>query len=129
MDRQGVLEELRELRESVPGVTGMLVAAANGRLVVADMGAEVDANGLAAAAAVNLEVARRIAAVTRQGTLGQAVVHGRRGYVAVYAIADSALLAVVGDEGLDVPALHRRSRPAVARINALVVTGDSGPAH
>jgi predicted regulator of Ras-like GTPase activity (Roadblock/LC7/MglB family) len=123
MDRQGLLEELRELRAIVPGVTGTLVAAADGRLLATDTGKGVDAASLAAAAVANLDMARRITDVTRQGTLGQTVVHGRRGHVAVYAIADAALLAVLGDEGLDVPTLHRRSRPALARILHIIADG------
>ena len=38
----------------------------------------------------------------------------------------SALLVVVGDEGLDVVRLHRESRPTVEAIEVLLKRGQSG---
>jgi uncharacterized protein len=42
------------------------------------------------------------------------------GYVAVYAIGTSAVLVVIGDEGLDMARLHRESTAAREVIEALL---------
>lgn len=124
MDRQNLLDELRDLRETVPGVTGTLVAACDGLLVAGDTEDYVDADSLAAIAAVSLGVARRVVGVTGRGTLCQAVTHASRGHVALYAIGDVALLAVIGDEGLDISRLHQQSQPTLGRLR-MILTEDS----
>ena len=124
MDRHDLVTELRDLRQQVPGVTGTLLAASDGLLVAADLdaaaGQGVDPDSLAAVAAVSLGLARRIVGLTRQGTLGQAVTHASRGHVAVYAVGDAAVLAVLGDERLDVDRLSQQSQPAVGRLRAIL---------
>jgi uncharacterized protein len=124
MDRHDLVTELRDLREQVPGVTGTLVAASDGLLVAADLdsGADpgVDPEPLAAIAAASLGIARRFVGLTRQGTLGQAVTHASRGHVAVYAVGDVAVLAVLGDEDLDVDCLNQKSQSALGRIRTIL---------
>lgn len=125
MNRQDLVAEMRDLREHVPGVTGTLVAGCDGLLVAAelDSGADpsVDPDSLAAVTAASLGVARRAVALTRQGTLGQAVTDASRGHVVVYAVGDVALLAVLGDEGLDVAALHQKSQPTLGRLRSILI--------
>jgi uncharacterized protein len=124
MNRQDLITEMRELREQVPGVTGALVAGFDGRLMAADLGLgngpAVDPDFLAASAAASLGIARQVVSLTGQGRLGQAVTHASRGHLAVYAIGDAALLAVLGDNGLDADALHRKSQLALGRIHAIL---------
>ncbi len=124
MDRHDLVTELRDLREQVPGVTGTLVAASDGLLVAADLdsGADqgVDPEPLAAIAAASLGIARRFVGLTRQGTLGRAVTHASRGHVAVYAVGDVAVLAVLGDEDLDVDRLNQKSQLTLGRIGIIL---------
>src|SRR5260370_20131666 len=61
-----------------------------------------------------------------QGTLREATTRSGGGIVAVYAVGTSALLAVVGDVGLDIVRLHRESRPTVEAIEVLLKRGQSG---
>jgi uncharacterized protein len=129
MDRHDLLTEMRGLREQVPGVTGTLVASADGLLVVADIDSgadpQVEADSLAAIAAASLGVARQVVRVARQGTLGRAITYASRGHMVVYAVGVAALLAVLGDEGMDMGALQQKSQPALGRIR-IILTNTQG---
>jgi predicted regulator of Ras-like GTPase activity (Roadblock/LC7/MglB family) len=124
MDRQELVTEMRDLRGRVPGVTGALVAAFDGQLVAADLdrddGPRLDPDALASMAAASLGIARQVVGLTRQGVLGQAVTRASNGQVAVYAVGDVALLAVFGDDGLDLNELHQKSSPALDRMHAIL---------
>jgi predicted regulator of Ras-like GTPase activity (Roadblock/LC7/MglB family) len=124
MDQHDLLTEMRAVREKVPGVTGTLVATSDGMLVVADVGStaesQVEADSLAAIAAASLSVARQVVSVARQGTLGRAITYASRGHMVVYAVGVATLLAVFGDEGLDMSALHQESQLALGRIRIIL---------
>jgi predicted regulator of Ras-like GTPase activity (Roadblock/LC7/MglB family) len=130
MDAQDLVTELRDLREQVPGVAGTLVAALDGQLVAADLdlgsSPRVDLDSLAGIAAASLGIAQRVTGLAGQGTLGQAVTHANDGQVAVYAVGDAALLAVLGAAGLDLDELHRKSGPARSRIHAILAEQNAG---
>jgi hypothetical protein len=126
MDRQDLVTELRDLRERVPGVTGALTAALDGELLAADLGPGTDPGSLATTAAASLGVARQVAGLTRQGTLGQAVTRASGGQVAVYAVGDTALLAVLGDDRLDLDELSLKARPVLGRIRAILTRRNAG---
>jgi uncharacterized protein len=131
MDRHDLLTEMRGLREQVPGVTGTLVAACDGMLVAADIDSgadpQVEADSLAAIAAASLGVARQVVGVARQGTLGRAITYASRGHMVVYAVGVVALLAVLGDEGLDMGALHQKTQPALGRIRIILTDTQGEP--
>jgi predicted regulator of Ras-like GTPase activity (Roadblock/LC7/MglB family) len=55
-----------------------------------------------------------------QGTLRETVTRSSGGYVAIYAIGTSAVLVLLGDEGLDVTRMHRESRSVVENIEKLL---------
>jgi predicted regulator of Ras-like GTPase activity (Roadblock/LC7/MglB family) len=124
MDRQDLVIEMRALRAQVPGVTGALVAAFDGQLMAADLDRaadrRVDPEILASIAAASLGIASQVVGLTRQGALGQAVTRASHGHVALYAVGDVALLAVLGDAGLDLDELHQKSRPALDRMHAIL---------
>lgn len=123
MDRQDLVTELRDLRERVPEVTGALVAGLDGQLMAADLDPDadprVDPESLASIAAASLGVAQRLVGLTGQGTLGQAITRASRGHVAVYAIGDVALVAVLAGDGVDLDDLHQKTQPALDRIHAV----------
>ncbi|MPY61366.1 dynein regulation protein LC7 [Streptomyces spongiae] len=117
---------MRGLREQVTGVTDTAVAAADGLLIAADIAGGIDPEGLAAIAAAGLGLARRTAEATGRGTLRQTVTHGSQGCAAFYAVGETALLVVLGDEGIDVDRLHEEARPALARIDAILTSAGAG---
>ncbi|WP_415954205.1 roadblock/LC7 domain-containing protein [Streptomyces sp. KLOTTS4A1] len=123
MDQQKLAEEMRQLRRELPGITDTAVAAADGLLIAADTSSTIDAESLAAIAAAGLGLARRTTAATERGELRRLVNHGSQGCTAVYPVGDTALMVVVGDEGMDVEALHRECPPVLNRIGMILTDG------
>ncbi|MYQ69046.1 dynein regulation protein LC7 [Streptomyces sp. SID4950] len=111
---------MRDLRERVPGITDTALAAADGLLIAADTAHPVEPETLAALAAAGLGLARRTAEATARGTLRRTVTYGSHGCAAFYAVGDTALMVVLGDEGLDVDGLHRAAQPALRRLDAIL---------
>ncbi|MFI8530413.1 roadblock/LC7 domain-containing protein [Streptomyces aquilus] len=120
MDREALALEMRGLREQVTGITDTAVAAADGLLIAADTADSIDPEGLAALAAAGLGLARRTVGATARGTLRRTVTYGSHGCAAFYAVGDTALMVVIGDEGMDVDRLHRATQPALDRIDTIL---------
>jgi predicted regulator of Ras-like GTPase activity (Roadblock/LC7/MglB family) len=120
MSQDALVGEIRSLRERVPGITDAAVAAVDGLLVAADTAAELDPESLAALAAAGLGLARRTAAVSGRGELRHTVTHCGGGFAVIYAVGDTALLAVLGDEGLDLGRLHRETGALIERLDDLL---------
>ncbi|WP_187284285.1 roadblock/LC7 domain-containing protein [Streptomyces sp. uw30] len=120
MDHEALALEIRGLREQVTGITDTAVAAADGLLIAADTAETIDAEGLAAIAAAGLGIARRATEATGRGTLRKTVAYGSHGCAAFYAVGDTALMVVLGDEGIDLDRLHQETQPALRRIGALL---------
>jgi uncharacterized protein len=114
-----LLAQMQALRDKVTGITGSAVASRDGLIITQDTGG-VDPDNLAALAATSLALAQRIAREAGQGTLREALTRSSGGYVALYAVGSTAVLVLIGDEGLDVAKLHRESRVAVDKIEALL---------
>ncbi|WP_153032424.1 roadblock/LC7 domain-containing protein [Amycolatopsis sp. YIM 10] len=121
MDFDALIAELRNLRESVTGVTDTVIAAVDGIPIVADAAMSIDPAKLSALAAADLGIARQAVEVTGKGTLGQTVVFGSAGYMVVYAISRSALMVVLGDKELNVGRLLFECRPVIERITSILV--------
>ncbi|OXY98264.1 roadblock/LC7 domain-containing protein [Streptomyces diastatochromogenes] len=120
MNREALALEMRGLREQVTGITDTAVAAADGLLIASDTAESIDPEGLAALAAAGLGLARRTTEATARGVLRQTVAYGSHGCAAFYAVGDTALMVVLGDEGLDLERLHRATRPALDRIGSIL---------
>ncbi|MEY9874716.1 putative regulator of Ras-like GTPase activity (Roadblock/LC7/MglB family) [Streptacidiphilus sp. MAP12-33] len=120
MSQEVLVAEIRGLRERLPGITDAAVAAVDGLLVAADTAAEVDPESLAALAAASLGLARRTAAVSGRGPLRRTVTYCGGGYAVVYAVGETALLAVLGDEGLDLARLHLEAGALIERLDDLL---------
>ncbi|WP_405869644.1 MULTISPECIES: roadblock/LC7 domain-containing protein [unclassified Streptomyces] len=125
MDHEALALEMRGLREQVTGITDTAVAASDGLLIAADTADSIDPEGLAALAAAGLGLARRTAQATARGTLRQTVTYGSHGCAAFYAVGDTALMVVLGDEGMDVDRLHRATQPALDRIGSILMNKTS----
>ncbi|WP_030326570.1 roadblock/LC7 domain-containing protein [Streptomyces sp. NRRL B-3229] len=120
MDHQALALEMRGLREQVTGITDTAVAAADGLLIAADTADSIDPEGLAALAAAGLGLARRTAGATDRGALRRTVTYGSHGCAAFYAVGDTALMVVLGDEGMDLEQLHRATQPTLHRIGSIL---------
>jgi predicted regulator of Ras-like GTPase activity (Roadblock/LC7/MglB family) len=127
MNHDALAGEMRGLREQVPGITDTAVAAADGMLIAADTADTIDPESLAAIAAAGLGIARRATAVTARGAFRQTVTYGSQGLAAFYAVGDTALMIVLGDEGIDLEQLHEHTRPALGRIGSILTGTDPDP--
>lgn len=112
-----VLDQLTGLRREVPGVVSSLVATSDGLLVGQD--SDLEGAQLAALTSTLAALSRHCVETTRGGELLDAVVRGTNGYLAVFAIGDTAVLAVVADPEVTPAWLHLRTRPVVERLAAL----------
>lgn len=120
MDHTALALEMRGLRDQVTGITDTAVAAADGLLIAADTANGIDPEGLAALAAAGIGLARRTTEATARGTLQGTVAYGSHGCAAFYAVGDTALMVVLGDEGMDLDRLHLATRPAIDRIGSIL---------
>lgn len=115
-----IMAELAGLRHRVTGVRGSVVAGADGLLLLYDTTDRDEPHDLAALAAAAVGVGRQTGIALGHGGLRESTVHSARGYFAVYVISDAALLAVVGDEGMNVARLHLEARDVAPRLAALM---------
>jgi len=115
-----VLKELSTLRSAVRGVEGCVVATSDGLLVAHVLPEpEQEQSQVAALISTLTAVARQAILITGRGELLEAAILGTSGYVAVYAVGDSAVLAVLGRPNLNIALLQHRTRPVVERLEAL----------
>jgi uncharacterized protein len=123
-----VLGELRALRHRLPGLTGSLVASADGLLVAADLPPRIEPAGLAALATSGLALSHRIALTVQDGGFQEVVIRAAGGHVVTYAAGPTASLTVLAGPDVNVGRLHLESRPVAGRIAALVdATGSAAP--
>ena len=119
MGEDALLAKMRTLQDNVTGITGTAVASRDGLIVRADTSG-VDPDNLAAIAATWLALTQRMSREVGQGTLREAMTRSTGGYVAIYAIGASAVLVVIGDEGLDLARLQRESSATREAIETLL---------
>jgi predicted regulator of Ras-like GTPase activity (Roadblock/LC7/MglB family) len=115
-----VLAELARLRELVSGVQGCVIAGVDGLLVLHDLGNSPEPHDLAALAAATFGVGRQCGLALRHGPFRESTLRSHRGYFTVYAIGETALLAVLGDERMNVARLHLEARLVIARLAELI---------
>jgi predicted regulator of Ras-like GTPase activity (Roadblock/LC7/MglB family) len=120
LNHDALAVELHALREKVPGITDTVIAAVDGLLIAADAARALDLESISALAAANLGLARKTAATIGQKNFRHIVVHNSGGCMAVYAVGQTALMTVLGDEGLNVARLHIESQPLVKRIGSIL---------
>jgi len=120
-----LVAEMRELRDRVIGITDVVVASADGLLITAEADETVDRECLAALTAAAVGIARRTGDATGKGRLHHTVARFSDGYLVMQAIGEMALIAVIGDSGMDVKRLHVESQATAERIGSLL-TGAAG---
>jgi uncharacterized protein len=115
-----ILQELVGLRERVTGVQGTVIAGVDGLLLLYDTGNGPEPHDLAALAAAAVGVGRQTGLALRHGGFTECTIHSHRGYFTVYAIGDTALLAVVGDDGMNVARLHLEARGVAPKLATML---------
>jgi uncharacterized protein len=117
---QAVRQELAGLRHKVTGVQGCVIAGVDGLLILNDTLSHTEPHDLAALAAGAHGISRTCGSALDQGGFHECTIHNSKGYLIVYAIGDLALLAVLGDDRLNVARLHLESRQITSRLSALL---------
>jgi predicted regulator of Ras-like GTPase activity (Roadblock/LC7/MglB family) len=113
-----VAEVLRALRNEVKGVLGCLVATSDG-LLIHEEAPDLQAPQIAALTSTMTALARHAVEVTHRGVLLDALVRGSDGHLAVFAIGDTAVLAVIAHPSVTVAWLHLKTRPFVRTLTGL----------
>jgi predicted regulator of Ras-like GTPase activity (Roadblock/LC7/MglB family) len=116
----GVRAELAALRHQVTGVLGCVVAGVDGLLILHDTISGQEPHDIAALAAGAHGISRTCGAALDQGGFHECTIRNQRGSLAIYAVGDLALLAVLGDDRLNIARLHLEARQATARLAPLL---------
>jgi uncharacterized protein len=115
--QERVRAELTALRSKVAGISGCLVATNDGMLVAHDFPG-ADPARLAALVSTALGLVRQGVRETGRGELREAVARGTYGYLMVYAVGDSALVAIAADDQTQAGKMQFEAKQTVARITA-----------
>jgi predicted regulator of Ras-like GTPase activity (Roadblock/LC7/MglB family) len=113
-----VAEELTALRAAVGGVDGAIVATSDG-LLVAHMLPDVEQSQTAALISAVVGLARHAVELTGRGELREASIRGTSGHVVIFAVGDTAVLAVMTGLEANLALLQLRARPVVRRLTVL----------
>jgi uncharacterized protein len=108
-------QELRLIREHVPGVRGSVAATADGILIADDVH-DLEPTQIAALVAAMHAVAVRVTLSTDSGQLRDVITRASDGCLAVYAVGRAAIIAVLGTAELNIAILNYQSRPIVDRV-------------
>lgn len=123
-----VLAELGMLRDRLPGLSGSVLATADGMVIAHDTH-DTDPDGLAALAAAHLALARRFAQAVRHGELSESVVQCVGGYITSYAAGPEALLTLVTTRDSNLAMVHIEARRSVRRLTELLTAVRAAPAQ
>ncbi|MEU4776385.1 roadblock/LC7 domain-containing protein [Micromonospora sp. NPDC023633] len=113
-------QELAELRLQIPGVHGCVLGGVDGLLITHNLQTDVDPNDLAALAATTYGLGRQVGLRLGQGDFQQSTVRNAGGYLSVYAVSPQALLAVVGEDSINVARLHLHAPAVAGRLAGLL---------
>ena len=110
-----ITDELRLIRENVPGIRGSITATRDGLLVAHDVHG-LEPTQIAALVAATHAVAVRASLSTECGQLKEVITRGADGYLAVYAAGGPVIVAVLGTSELNVAMLNFQARKMIERI-------------
>ena len=123
-----VLDELGNLRNRLPELSGSVLASADG-MVIAHDAHGIEADSLAALAAAHLALARRFAHAVDHGDLREAVVECDGGYITSYTAGPDALLTLVTGRGANLAMVHLEARRCVRRLLPMLALETPAPAR
>ncbi|MEO3780032.1 roadblock/LC7 domain-containing protein [Micromonospora sp. B11E3] len=115
--------ELSELRLQIPGVNGCVLGGVDGLLITHNMPEGSRPEDLAALAASTFGLGRQVGLSLGQGPFRQSTVRNAGGYLSVYAVNSQALLAVVGEDAVNVARLHLNAPAVAERLAVLLGAG------
>ena len=127
--QQAVRAELAALRHQVTGVTGGVIAGVDGLLILHDTMTGTEPHDLAALAAGAHGISRTCGSALGQGGFHECTIHNEKGYLVVYAVGGLALLAVLGDDRLNVARLHLEARRITGRLAEMLDIKTVDEAH
>jgi hypothetical protein len=104
----------------VTGVTGCIIAGVDGLLILHDSRSSNEPHDVAAMAAAAHGISRTCGAALNQGVFQEVTIRNQGGYLAVYAVGELALLAVIGTNGLNIARLHIEARSVTGRLATLL---------
>jgi len=110
-----ITDELRLIRDNVPGIRGSITATSDGLLIAHDVHG-LEPTQIAALVAATHAVAVRSSLSTGCGQLKEVITRGSDGYLAVYAAGGAAIVAVLGTTDLNVAMLNFQARKTIQRI-------------
>jgi predicted regulator of Ras-like GTPase activity (Roadblock/LC7/MglB family) len=116
MSRQDELVHIiGDIRRSIPTLTGVMVATADGLPIAHDF-SEDAADRLAAMAATALGLGERVVERTQLGDFAEGVFRGRDGYLVVYPCGDQMVLVLNGPANSNLGLMRIEARSAAAKI-------------
>lgn len=116
MNKQVQLTELmRSLRQAVPEVSGVMIAATDGLPIAHDF-AESEAGRIAAMAATALGLGKRVVQATHLGELTEAVIRGDRGYLIIFSCGQKGVLALSAPANANLGLINLEARLSASEI-------------
>lgn len=110
---------IRDLRENVPDITGVLVATVDGLAIGSDF-QEEEAARVAAMAASSVGLGNRITKTAELGGMKDMMIEGREGMLILYMVGNSGVLAIRAPERCNL-GLIRLEGPKAARRAAEIM--------
>lgn len=115
--QESLLRELRSLRGRVANIHGSLVSTSDGLLLAHDI-PDLEPTQVAALISAILSLAKQGTRVTGLGEFQEAVALGANGYLLVYAVGPNAVVAIIGDEHVNVALVRYEARETIQNIAA-----------
>ena len=106
---------IRELRENVPDITGVLVATVDGLAIGSDF-QEDEAARVAAMAASSIGLGNRITKTAEIGTMKDLMIEGRDGMLILYMAENSGVLAIRAPERSNLGLIRLEGPKAARRV-------------
>lgn len=95
---QKLVDRLRDLQISSPGIEGTAIISLDGLAIASSLPAEIEEDRVSAMSAAMISLGERIASELGRGTLDQVYVHGDKGYVILMAVGEEAVLTAMIQE-------------------------------
>ena len=130
LDAAETTNRLRATRDSLTGVTGLLLAGSDGRPVAHVLEPE-QANPAAAVGAASLSLGQRLADLVGSGRLSELTVRSPDGYVLLYAVGDRHVLMVLTVASANIARINLACRDLrrelSAELGGVATAADEGP--
>jgi len=109
--------ELSSAVRRLEGVTGVVLASADGRLLAAHVAEGIgDRDAVAAIVASSQQLARRLSEQIWSGAFGEITIRSTDGYVMLYSVGESAVLAVLTRSSANPARVHLDAYDLIATL-------------